>query len=190
MKNKLLYIFGLLFVIVLIVYVIYTVKLNNNDAIKFKREYESLNNKYIKVEIYKNNPFKYTTLNEILNMIKNKESIIVFIGNSADTLTRILLPNLIDAANNQYVDKIYYIDIDTIDNKSENFQKLLELLNEEEVDIPQLIAVVNGNIKGITSGVSNDMLYQELTEEDINNSYTEFINILSLFNVNTCDESC
>ena len=49
---------------------------NSNDANKFKEEYEVYNKKYIKLSIDKNNPIKYKSEGDILDIIKNKTGII------------------------------------------------------------------------------------------------------------------
>lgn len=89
-----------------------------SDAIKFKNEYEALNdvvneatdNKYIKVNIDEENPMVYKTGKEILDVLKNEDAIIYF-GFAACPWCRNAVPVLLDAAKELNVDKIYYVDI-------------------------------------------------------------------------------
>jgi len=89
-----------------------------SDAIKFKNEYEALNdvvneatdNKYIEVNIDEENPMVYKTGKEILDVLKNEDAIIYF-GFAACPWCRNAVPVLLDAAKELNVDKIYYVDI-------------------------------------------------------------------------------
>ena len=89
-----------------------------SDAIKFKNEYEALNdvvneatdNKYIEVNIDEENPMFYKTGKEILDVLKNEDAIIYF-GFAACPWCRNAVPVLLDAAKELNVDKIYYVDI-------------------------------------------------------------------------------
>ena len=89
-----------------------------SDAIKFKNEYEALNgtvnsnNQNIReVSIPKNNPFIYKTEDDIVKMIEDKETFIVYFGFAKCPWCRSVLPNLINAAKDNNVSKIYYVDV-------------------------------------------------------------------------------
>ncbi|MEF2663025.1 MAG: hypothetical protein U0M92_01740 [Bacilli bacterium] len=89
-----------------------------SDAIKFKNEYEALNElvnensdeKYVNVEISEKNPIVYKTGKEILEVLKNEDAIIYF-GFAACPWCRNAVPVLLDIANEMNVEKIYYVDI-------------------------------------------------------------------------------
>ena len=89
-----------------------------SDAIKFKNEYEALNDlvnenseeKYVNVEIPEENPIVYKTGKEILDVLKNEDAIIYF-GFAACPWCRNAVPVLIDTAKELNVEKIYYVDI-------------------------------------------------------------------------------
>ena len=121
---------------------------NESDAFRFKREYESLNGKenskgrdYVNVIIPDENPMVYADLDTILEVI-NTEGIIYF-GFDECPWCRNALPVLIDAAYEKSVDKIYYYDIKDIRDtlklnddgtittekeKSEDYQKIYDAL--------------------------------------------------------------
>lgn len=88
----------------------------NGDAIKFKKEYESLNGtksnnkEYKKVEISKNNPIKYSNYDEIIDVIKNKTGII-YLGFPECPWCRNAVPVLLEAARDNNIDTIYYLNI-------------------------------------------------------------------------------
>lgn len=89
----------------------------SSDSIKFKEEYESLNgktsyadNKHSNLEISSNNPIKYSNYDEIINVIK-KGSGIIYLGFPECPWCRSALPVLLDAAENNNVETIYYLNI-------------------------------------------------------------------------------
>ena len=93
-------------------------EIKETDAIKFKNEYESLNGyknensdkEYMKVEIDNENPIVYKTGQEILDILK-KENAIVYFGFASCPWCRNAVPVLLDAAKEEGLDKIYYVDI-------------------------------------------------------------------------------
>ena len=90
---------------------------NDTDSIKFKEEYESLNGKKYKnkkirdVKIEKDNPFVYKTAEEIVDLIENGESFIVYFGFSKCPWCRSMIETFIKTAKENNIDKIYYVDI-------------------------------------------------------------------------------
>lgn len=89
------------------------------DAIKFKEEYESINNKtnesnnkkYRSITISKNNPFVYSTAEKIVERIKDKETFIVYFGFKECPWCRSILEELTRVSIDQSVAKIYYVDV-------------------------------------------------------------------------------
>ena len=89
------------------------------DVLKFKAEYEKLNNretnyndkKYRELKISDNNPFIYKEAKDIIDMIDNKETFAVYFGFSSCPWCRSIIPSLIDVSNDLYIDTIYYVDI-------------------------------------------------------------------------------
>lgn len=121
---------------------------SNPEGVKFKEEYETLNGQeayedktYSKLDLPKENPMVYASLDEILDVIENKEGIIYF-GFPECPWCRAAIPLLIDAANELEVEKIYYYDIhegrdrlELVDGeiveqkaKSEEYEKLYNAL--------------------------------------------------------------
>lgn len=147
-----------IFLIIIFIGVIFTISGCNTkneiiDALKFKEEYESLNgttneknNKTFRtINIKDNNPFIYKEASDIVDMINNKETFIVYFGFAECPWCRSVIPTLIDVASDLEVDKIYYVDIKNIrdtlglDNNlnvitkvkgTNDYYALLELLKE------------------------------------------------------------
>ncbi len=127
------------------------------DSIKFKEEYEKFNNKkadndklYLNVDIDIKNNVKYSTFDEIIDVIENKTGVI-YLGFPECPWCRNLVPVLLEAAKNTDVEEIYYINIKeerdsyvVVDNKlsyqldennneikgSAGYLKLLKVLDE------------------------------------------------------------
>ncbi len=125
------------------------------DAYRFKTEYESLNNtksesgKVIRsLTISENNPFIYKSEDEIVDLIANKETFIVYFGFASCPWCRSILPSLVEISRKYGVSTIYYVDVkeirdtyELVDNKpvltkegSYGYSKLLELLSDKLSD--------------------------------------------------------
>ena len=106
-----------LVVLVVIISILTLTSCKETDAQKFKNEYESLNGKTINdkkvrnVSISKNNPFVYKTEDDIIEMMDNKESFVVYFGFSKCPWCRSVLETLIEVAKDQNLDTIYYVDV-------------------------------------------------------------------------------
>lgn len=88
------------------------------DAKKFKNEYEKLNNTSTasgkitrEVNIDKNNPFVYKTAEDIVTMLNNKESFVIYFGFNSCPWCRSMIENLIKAAKDTNTKTIYYVDV-------------------------------------------------------------------------------
>lgn len=90
----------------------------NEDAKKFKEDYESLNGKknsrgleHRTVKIDENNPFVYASAEEIVKKIKNKETFYVYFGDTLCPWCRSAIEMAIKVANEQNIKTIYYVPI-------------------------------------------------------------------------------
>ena len=116
-KNK--YMMVLVPVVFLLLFVLAYFKFINseNDAAKFKKEYESYNNKetksgntYQKLKISSNNPIVYASYDELIDVVKNKTGII-YLGFPNCPWCRTALPVLLKVAEKNKVNTIYYKNI-------------------------------------------------------------------------------
>lgn len=110
------------------------------DAIRFKEEYESLNNTvresdgatYNEVNIPSENPMKYITAKEAVDIIKNKTGII-YIGANWCPWCRNAIEVLIDVAKKENLKTIYYLDLTQYRNVWEiKDNKLVKTTEEKE----------------------------------------------------------
>lgn len=133
-----------------------TVEKNNKkesrvtDSIKFKEEYESLNNKDLgygelrKLNIDEDNPFVYKSPNDIVKLMDNKETFVVYFGFNSCPWCRSIIETLIEVSKDNNIDTIYYVDVKEIrdvmvleDDKAitetkgtDGYYKLLEYFDE------------------------------------------------------------
>lgn len=128
-----------------------------SDGEKFKAEYEALNNENVNINISKNNPIKYVTLDEVFDIIQNKTGVIYF-GFPGCPWCRNMIPVLFEAAKNNNIDTIYYFNPRNV-KKSDNdeYNKLEEILNEylsedengqKVLYVPDVYFIKDGKIVG------------------------------------------
>ncbi len=88
-----------------------------SDASKFKEDYESLNKvelngiTYRSVTIDEDNPFVYTTGEEIVKKIENKETFYLYVGDTRCPWCRSVIEMAIKKAKEYNIETIYYINI-------------------------------------------------------------------------------
>lgn len=128
---------------------------NKTESEEFKKDYESLNGKSSSYGEYRTlnideNPFVFSSSDEIIKMIENNESFYVYFGDKACPWCRSVIEKAITVSKKYSVSKIYYINIWN-DNHNEilrdkyelkdgvpvkvsdgdkNYQKLLEYFND------------------------------------------------------------
>ena len=152
MKKKIIYIL----VIILLLGVSVGCSKNKN-AIAFKEDYESVNDKENKngkkhrsVTISEDNPYEKITTSELIMKINNKETFYVYFGDKLCPWCRSVIEKSIEVAKKNKINKIYYIPIWDDDGKEivrdkyemvdgnltktvdgdENYSKLLEYFND------------------------------------------------------------
>ena len=89
------------------------------DAIKFKNEYEELNDKktnygdyyYRSLNIDSDNPIIYKSAKEVLNMIDNKESFAIYFGFADCPWCRSVVETMISVSEELNISNIYYVDV-------------------------------------------------------------------------------
>lgn len=136
------------------------------DAIKFKEEYESLNNtvresdgaNYNNIKIAKDNPIKYISAKEAVDIIEEKTGIIYF-GANWCPWCRNAVEVLFDASEKNNIDTIYYVNMDDVRNiweatngnlvktqkEAEGYYELLSSLDEVLMKDNYVITDKDGN---------------------------------------------
>lgn len=94
------------------------VKKDNQAALDFKEEYESLNGvknsrgvEHRTITIPEDNPYEKVDPNRIVEMIENKESFYLYVGDSLCPWCRSVLEKSIEVAKENNIKKIYYVEI-------------------------------------------------------------------------------
>lgn len=149
----------------------------HTDGAKFEKEYESLNDKGIVVDIDTNANIKYLKLNEVLDFFKNKTGVIYF-GFPNCPWCRNIIPSLLDVSKEQGHTLYYFNPRDVRGTNNKEFKELMIILdehltaNEEGVKtlyVPDVYFVKDGKIVGNHLGsVSNQTNpYEPLTNEQL-----------------------
>ena len=100
----------------------YDKKEEKSDSLRFKEEYESINDEVIEGTDYKvrslnipeDNPIVYAEANDIISMMDNNETFVVYFGFNSCPWCRSVLPILLDVASDLKLEKIYYVDVKDI----------------------------------------------------------------------------
>ena len=86
-------------------------------AIDFKEEYEKVNGKTMKddikyrtLNIDNNNPYVKISIDEVAKKIKNGESFYLYVGDHLCPWCRSGIEKMIEVANREKIDTIYYVD--------------------------------------------------------------------------------
>lgn len=103
---------------------------NKTDAERFKEEYESMNNKEVygqkvrNLTIDSDNNIVYKSASDIIDMINNKETFVVYFGFKECPWCRSVLPSLLKVSKDLGLESLYYVDIselrDTIEINDNN----------------------------------------------------------------------
>ena len=154
MKKKILLIIVLVASILLTIFILkpFNKEKEITDNIKFKKEYEKLNNKdNINVTINENNPFIYSNSKDIINRINNKETFVIYFGFNTCPWCRSVLPTLMEVSEYLEVDKIYYVDISDIrDTMIINDDNELETTKEGTKEYNQLLELFDSVLEEYT----------------------------------------
>lgn len=190
-KSKILIIAAIIILLLVLVVVIVSVLLNketltgyanNPEGIEIKNEFEELNNEvsddgrtYPEVNIPANNILKYTTINEVLNIMNSTGDAVIYFGYPTCIYCRNAIQVLMDTAVDTELDVIYYLNIDENDSK---YQELVEALGEEliveedgvkKVYIPLVVFITDGKVISYNKGTlfSQQDPYQTLDDSQV-----------------------
>lgn len=181
-------IIGIIFLIFGIIFLV----LMFNDNLRFKFDYESLNNipytngKIIKAKVPWKNSIKYIEGKEVLQILKNETGIVYF-GYPSCPWCRNIVGPLIEVAKENNL-KIYYVNThEAIDDIKEELKKVLkdylrknEETNEYVIAVPDVYYIESGKIIGHHIGTieSYKNPYKKMTEkqkEQLKEKYRELI---------------
>ena len=209
------------YTLLIVALLIIATRCNNKDTdeSKFKEEYESLNHEYLAIDISKDNNIKYSTVNEVVDILQNGTGII-YLGNPFDAMSRNVVPVLLESASELGVEEIYYLNIknedstdqmDSLTPSMEDYKILLDTLkdslehykleedtmnpvNEDDniVVIPTVIFAYEGEVVGIhTNSVKTHVDPNNLLTNDEKNELMDiYINYIHKVLNDVCTEEC
>ncbi len=156
----------------------------SEDAKKFKDEYEKLNSKedYLSVNIVKDNPMVYKTVDEIKEIMKNNTSVVLF-GSISSNESRRIIETVIKSALDNNMGRIYYVETESIKD-----EELLELLQKEEFDLPALVGVKEGKIVSSYEYDLKSLENESLTEEEKTSLYKTLNKVIQETKNSSCDQ--
>lgn len=142
----------------------------NNDAKKFKSEYEKVNGEktsysdsnYRTLKIGSDNPFIYITSKQLIKKINNKEDFYVYFGSKYCPWCRSVIEASIEVAKEAGIKKIYYIDI--WNGFHEEILRDTYKLNDENK--PELVKEGTKDYKKLLKSFDNVLSSYILTTED------------------------
>lgn len=228
-KNKIgTIIISAILVILAIVGIVFAIdRINNNvesDGDKFKAEYEGLNGKYdnersrdyLEIKLSNTDVIKYSSYDEVFDLLDNGTGVIYF-GFKECPWCRNLIPNLLNAAKEAGIDRIYYLsnkedrDIKSKDDDGNvvvekegtaDYYKLVEKLgdnlsnysgvdeNSKRLYFPTVVFVKDGKIVNIHISTLDSQTDSKvpLTDEQ----KRELVDILveKMNSIIVCDEAC
>lgn len=139
-------------------------KITNKDAIKFKEEYENLNGKtnenskkkYRTVKIDSKNKIVYSSAKEVLKMMKEKKSFVVYFGFDSCPWCRSVVEN-VSKISKELDEDIYYVDVKEIRDVYElDDENKVKLTKEGDKNYLKLIKKLDSVLKEYTLTTADD----------------------------------
>lgn len=171
-----------LFIVVIILMTGCSIKKESDvtDAEKFAAEYS----------VDEKNPFKYASIDEVLDILDNGSGIIFF-ANSDNELCVETAKILLEALDNKNIEDVYYYNPQVIrDNNTDDYNKLINIIEdylplndnlEPYLLLPDVYFVKSGKIIGhnndvaVIKGTIDDILTSKRRKQ-LKNKYLELIN--------------
>ena len=172
-----------------------------SDAVEFKTAYEKVNGteasaeeKYLEINVSEDNPIKYVTLKELVDVLDSDETAYVYISSPTCPYCRATVETLFEVAKALDIKKIYYYENSKERKVEENESQLMEeqaskgVVTKEDDGkmrwgIPLVLKIKNGEIVSTTRGVTYSLnegqsKNDELTEEQKKSVYDRYYEAL------------
>lgn len=172
-----------------------------SDAVEFKTAYEKVNGteasaeeKYLEINVSEDNPIKYVTLKELVDVLDSDETAYVYISSPTCPYCRATVETLFEVAKALDIKKIYYYENSKERKVEENESQLMEELASKGIvtkeddgkmrwGIPLVLKIKNGEIVSTTRGVTYSLnegqsKHDELTEEQKKSVYDRYYEAL------------
>lgn len=145
--------------------------IQSEDALKFKEEYESINDtsnssgkKHRVLSISKDNPFIYATGEEIVKKMEKNETFYVYFGSSYCPWCRSVIEKAIEVAKKNNIDTIYYVDI----WEGDHVEVLRDTYELNDDGNPQLVSEGGPGYKNLLNYFDDILEDYTLTDKDGN----------------------
>lgn len=108
---------------------------HKEDSLKFKESYESLNgvmtgdgeHEYRTITIPEDNPFIWSAAEEVVAMMEDKKTFVVYFGANWCPWCRSVLPSFITVCQEMGVDPVYYVDVRPDNDKEQEIRDVYAL---------------------------------------------------------------
>ena len=140
------------------------------DAEKFANEYS----------ISQKNPFHYATIDEVLELVEDNKSGILFLGNSDSEWSAFCVKILNKVLNDKKVDFVYYFNPETVkDKNSKEFKTITENLKvEEDSNLPIVYVIKNGKIiDQVDYPIHDDTSLDNKDKKQLEDEYSDLISL-------------
>ena len=155
MKNKKIIIPIIMIILILIIGLFIFISKDDSDNSKFNNDYN--------VQVPKGTSIVYLKDNNLITAFDTEDKL-VFLGDSSSKKTKKAVLMLLKVAKDNGIDKIYYYDLNNIDEKTELKNKLLEKMSQKKLESPTLFLIKDKKVEDIQIGISKDT---EIRYEDI-----------------------
>ena len=159
-----------------------TVFIKNPEGTEIKDEFEKLNNQlsedgreYPEVKLPSDNILKYTTIEDVLNILNTGGDEVIYFGYPTCIYCRNAIQVLVDTAKETSLDVIYYLELEETNPK---YSELADALGEEltieedgmkKVYLPLVIFITDGKVISYNKGTlfSQEDPYQKLDDSQV-----------------------
>ena len=140
------------------------------DAEKFANEYS----------ISAKNPFHYATVDDVLDLIDNGQSGVLFLGNSDSEWSTFCVKVLNKVLNDKKVELVYYFNPETVKNKkSKKFKSITDALSiKEDSNLPIVYVIKNGEIVDqVDYPIHDDTSLDDKNKKQLEEEYLDLISL-------------
>lgn len=147
---------GLIVLSLVLIFLVAGCERPSKDALRFKNEYESLNgvkneeNKRVRnITIPSVNPIVYKNANDIVKMINDKKTFVVYFGYAECPWCRSVIETLLSTAKELKLKELYYVDV-------QNIRDIKEVASDNSITTTKTGSVSYTKLLGLLDNVLSD----------------------------------
>ncbi len=144
----------------------------------FKKEYEQYNDQYLELDIQEDNIIKYSTKEEV-NEIIDSGTGVIYIGKPDDERSRRVVDILLDVSDNTDLDVIYYLS---------QLDGIYGLDSITDLKTPLVLFILNGEMVQYHVGTIDDKI--DLSDDEEIQLYNIYLEGIHEVLQDACDERC